>query len=233
MTIQHPDSVKRYRGNGSTAEFPTFFEYNVSGDIDVLVHGETTGVTSTKTDGVHYNMDSPHTAGTAGTVTFVSGQEPEADEIVVILRDVDITQTIDYVENDAFDAANHEDALDKLTMIAQQLAEDVGRISKVPVWSNASPPAVADVRRVDRIVAAKLSDTADGSASHAWDQVTPDSGAATWQILGGGLNDTGEGRARELEGCTDQSSGTVVVMMMIEDSNGDLSARFYAPGACA
>lgn len=232
MTVQNAFSVMRYDGNGSQTEFPTVFEFIAAADITVLVHNKTSGLTATKALGAgatQYQVLGG--SGSNGTVTM--GTEPNKDEILVILRDVALTQTTDYVENESFNAALHEDGLDRLTMIAQQLGEDIGRTSRVPVWSTDSPPAAAAVNRVERIFVAKLDSAADGSGTYAWSQQVPNTGAATWaENTTDGKDESDYGRAREFEGCTTTASGTIVTMYIIEDSNSDLTARFAVPGTC-
>lgn len=46
---------------------------------------------------------------------------------MLIVRDVPATQAIDYLANDAFPAETHEKGLDKLTVLAQQLATKLAR----------------------------------------------------------------------------------------------------------
>ena len=234
MTVQNGFSIIRYDGTGSLAGFATAFEYIAAADVTVVIRNKTSGLVSSRTGGgTHYDMDSPHTAGTVGTVTFTSGNEPEKDETIVILRNVSITQATNYVENEAFNATLHEDGLDKLTMIAQQISEDISRIPKVPVWSTDSPPAAGAVNRVERIFVAKLDSAADGSGTYLWSQQVPDTGAATWdENATDGKDEEDYGRAREFEGCTTTASGTIVTMYIIEDSNSDLTARFAVPGTC-
>ena len=57
------------------------------------------------------------------------------EQTVTLLRVVDETQLVDYQPFDAFPAETHEQALDKLTMIVQQLQESIGRSASVPVDS--------------------------------------------------------------------------------------------------
>jgi len=52
---------------------------------------------------------------------------------LTLVRDVTSTQETDYIEHDMFPASSHERALDKLTMIVQELEEKVDRAIKVPV----------------------------------------------------------------------------------------------------
>lgn len=56
-----------------------------------------------------------------------------AGETLTIIRDVPKTQEADYVQNDDFPAETHENALDKLTMIVQQLDEELDRSLTLPV----------------------------------------------------------------------------------------------------
>lgn len=59
-------------------------------------------------------------------------RRPTTGHTVFIKRNIPITQATDYVANDPFPAESHEDALDKLTFVAQQLSTDVGRSLKYP-----------------------------------------------------------------------------------------------------
>jgi len=60
-----------------------------------------------------------------GTVTFNTA--PLVDIRVTLIRILPLTQGTDYQPYDAFPAETHEDALDELTMIAQQLSETTSR----------------------------------------------------------------------------------------------------------
>ena len=63
---------------------------------------------------------------TSGDVTL-TGSAPSSSYKLILQRGMDLTQEVDYVENDPFPAATHEEALDRLTMICQQLDEQVSR----------------------------------------------------------------------------------------------------------
>lgn len=70
-------------------------------------------------------------SSSGGNVTFTSGNTPASGETVVLLRSTARTQLTDYTPNDPFPAASHEDALDKLTFIAQEIEEELARSIKV------------------------------------------------------------------------------------------------------
>ena len=88
-------------------------------------------------------------AGTdsGGNVTFVTA--PGSTDTVVIQRKLDLTQGTDYVANDPFPAESHEDALDRLTFITQQIQEEVDRSIKASV-TNTLTGAEFTVSATDR-----------------------------------------------------------------------------------
>ena len=66
-----------------------------------------------------------------GDVTFTTA--PPAGVTVTLLRVAPETQQVDYQPYDSFPAETHEDALDKLTMISQQLQEQIDRAVTEPI----------------------------------------------------------------------------------------------------
>ena len=71
--------------------------------------------------------------GAGGNVVFNSGLT--AGDEVVIVRVVALSQLVDYVANDPFPAETHEEALDRLTMLVQQLGEENDRAITLAVTS--------------------------------------------------------------------------------------------------
>jgi hypothetical protein len=69
-----------------------------------------------------------------GTVTTIAGTAAAlaAADKITIKRDIPVTQLVNYVYNDKFPAEVHERALDKLTMIVQQLKEVTDRAVQFP-----------------------------------------------------------------------------------------------------
>lgn len=125
MTVSSALNRKEYDGDGTTTAFSTspvvFF---TSADLDVyLVDAD--GVATLQTLTTHYTVSGG--SGSTGTVTMVTAPTASPAQTLVIERVVDITQTTDLVNNDASDAEVIEDALDKLTMIAQQNANAIDR----------------------------------------------------------------------------------------------------------
>ncbi|MCQ2965665.1 MAG: hypothetical protein MJ250_02865 [Alphaproteobacteria bacterium] len=78
---------------------------------------------------------------------------PTAGTQLIVIRNVEFTQLTDYVENDKFPAELHEQALDKLTMLLQQLKETLDRAVAVDIFSDVSPEQLVEaVERVYRSI---------------------------------------------------------------------------------
>lgn len=73
-------------------------------------------------------------------------------ETLTIIRDVPKTQEADYVQNDDFPAETHENALDKLTMIVQQLAEEQDRALTLPVSASTGVSTELPVPQANAII---------------------------------------------------------------------------------
>ena len=130
MTVSSATTRNSYSGNGSTDVFAYGFKIFDDDDIIVIIRTDSTGAETTKTKTTHYTVSGVGNSS-GGNVTFTSGNIPASGETVVLLRTTARTQLTDYVPNDPFPAATHEDALDKLTFIAQELEEEIGRSLKV------------------------------------------------------------------------------------------------------
>ena len=130
MTVSSTTTKNSASGNGSTSAFPYNFKIFSDDDIAVIIRTDSTGAEVTKTKTTHYTVSGVGDSS-GGNVTFTSGNIPASGETVVLLRSTARTQLTDYVANDPFPAESHENALDKLTFIAQEIEEELGRSIKV------------------------------------------------------------------------------------------------------
>ena len=130
MTISSTTTKNSYSGNGSATAFNYTFFIPTNTDIQVIVRSST-GTETVKSEGTGSTNYSISGVGSAsgGTVTFVTA--PTASETVVLRRSTAKTQATDYVANDPFPAESHESALDKLTIIGQDLQEQIDRSIKL------------------------------------------------------------------------------------------------------
>ncbi|WP_319582948.1 phage tail fiber protein [uncultured Pseudodesulfovibrio sp.] len=123
MTISSTETKAIYVGDGSTNTFPVPFMFLRNEDIRVLLVDEY-GLELPRFEGIDYTLSG---VGDQMGGTCVLFEPPATGRTVVIRREPALVQEVDYVENDAFPAATHEAALDKLTMICQALAEKLDR----------------------------------------------------------------------------------------------------------
>ncbi len=126
MTVPLNDGRIEYTGNGATTVFAYDFLLLDQAHIEVYLDGVL------KTISTHYTVSGVGAAA-GGSVTFVTA--PGASVKVLLLRNVPLSQATDYLTGNKFPAETHEAALDKLTMIAQQLTERQGRALVLKVES--------------------------------------------------------------------------------------------------
>ncbi len=124
MTIAATTTEVSYTGNGSTTAFTVtfaFFGTGTASELEVIERVIATGAETTKSNGSHYTV----TGGSGSTGTVTAASAPADTVQWHIRRKTTQTQGTDYVENDEFPADSHENALDRLTMIAQEHEADI------------------------------------------------------------------------------------------------------------
>jgi hypothetical protein len=128
MTVSSTTTKNSYSGNGSTTVFAYTFKIFDEDDIAVILRDDATAVETVQTITTNYTVSGVGDAG-GGNITFVTA--PATGKTVVLLRSTPLSQLTDYTPNDPFPAESHEDALDKLTFITQELSEEIGRAIKL------------------------------------------------------------------------------------------------------
>ena len=131
MTVSSTTNKVSYSGNGTNDTFAYTFKIFADADLKVFIR-DSSGTETLKTITTHYTVTNAGVS-TGGNVVFTSGNIPSATDTVVIQRSLTLTQGTDYVENDPFPAQSHEDALDRLTFVTQQIQEEVDRSIKASV----------------------------------------------------------------------------------------------------
>jgi hypothetical protein len=127
MTISSTTVKVSYSGNGSTTVFAYTFKILDDDEIQVIIRSST-GTETVKTITTHYTVSGVGSSG-GGNITFLTA--PTATQTVVLRRLTTQTQETDYIANDPFPADSHEDALDRITMVAQEIQEELGRAIKL------------------------------------------------------------------------------------------------------
>lgn len=149
MTVNSSTTKVSYSGDGNATVFAYTFKIFADADLTVIVRTDATGAESTKTLTTDYTVSGAGNAG-GGNVTMVTA--PSTGETLVIKRSLELTQSTDYVANDPFPAAAHEDALDKLTFIAQQQQEVFDRAVVFPETDTADTTIPDSVTRANKFL---------------------------------------------------------------------------------
>jgi hypothetical protein len=126
MAISTTTNRIAYTGDGTTTQFTYPFKIFAATDLQVYVNAVLKTLTTDYTvSGVG--------SESGGTVTFNTA--PPSGQTVLIVRIEPLTQLVDLPSNDKFPSQTVEDALDKLTMLVQQLNEVDRRAMKFPITS--------------------------------------------------------------------------------------------------
>lgn len=134
MTVSNQTNKISYIGNGVTKEFAIPFCFLEKEHITVYqMKGEVESIAEAGTDFSVTGIGEVD----GGTLTF--DIPPAAGSQIIIIRNVPMTQEVDYRENEIFPAKTHERALDKLTMAVQQLSEKMDRAVTVDIFSEEDP----------------------------------------------------------------------------------------------
>jgi hypothetical protein len=124
MTISSTANRTSTAGDGVVTAFTFPYLFFADNDLKVILVVDSTGVETVQTITTHYTVTGAGVSA-GGAVTMVT--EPASGETLVIIREEQITQGLDLVENDPFPSDLVEQQLDSLTMIAQQLDDKIDR----------------------------------------------------------------------------------------------------------
>ena len=128
MTVQTNTNVASFNGNGVTQIFPIAFKFNNDTDLVALLVDDSTGAAIRLTLNSDYTVSGEGDED-GGLINVVVA--PATGQRLFVSRVVDILQMTDLRNQGKFFAEVHEDALDLLTMIAQQHQSDIARTLRV------------------------------------------------------------------------------------------------------
>lgn len=163
-----------YLGNGATKEWPFSFSITQASDIKVSL---------VNLDGEILNISSDYYVDIQNKKVlypgYVPGQEPSQAEQppillpgwkIIIYRSVPVTQETDLGTNWPFNII--EKGFDKLTMIIQDLQEELSRAVKVEISSSTSPEELLDVIKQSRDMAVQAAKDAKMVAEETVEKVS-------------------------------------------------------------
>lgn len=128
MTVETDLDREQYATNATTGPWTVNFYFLANEELSVT-YTDANDVDTLLALDVDYSVVG---AGDPDGGTVATTQAYAAGGQIVILRDVAFLQETEYVDGDSFPAKTHERALDRLTMIAQQLREMFGRAITFP-----------------------------------------------------------------------------------------------------
>lgn len=120
MTVNSTVSSAIYMGDGVSTVFPVPFYFLADSHLSVTLVNVDSKATATAVLNTDYSVTGAGIQG-GGSITMLTGA-PAANIRVLIFRDIPIDQQVDYTPNDKFPAEVTEQALDKITMILQEIA---------------------------------------------------------------------------------------------------------------
>jgi hypothetical protein len=149
MTVTTTYTPDTYAGNDATVAFAITSDFqDIGTNIQVRLQNDTTKVITTQVDPTHYSI-----SGT--TVTMVTA--PATGETLILQLNMSMLQSTDYVKNSDFPETSHEDALDKLTSIAQQIKDTAERAIRIDTATSSFTTELTDPLTADYVVAVNSS----------------------------------------------------------------------------
>lgn len=128
-----------FTGNGITTSFPFTFKVFQASDLKVVLADTATGVETVQSLTTNYtvslNADQNTTPG--GSVVMLTA--PAAGFSLTLTSQVQPTQSVDLQNNGGFYPSVINTALDKMTILIQQVSEENSRTVKVPISSPDGP----------------------------------------------------------------------------------------------
>lgn len=157
MTVTNTNSSVSYPGDDVSTDFPTTFRFLEDSHLTVTLIDEDE-VETALTLGTHYNVDGAGDDEPGGSVEMIT--PPATGETLLIERNTTITQETSFGTFTKFSPETHEEALDKLTMIAQEGAR---RLAALEALGNSlvSVATLADAAIVDLELLTDANDVAN------------------------------------------------------------------------
>lgn len=146
MTIQAATRKAIHVGNGSATVFPFAFKVFKKEDVRVI-RTSSAGVETPLVLGADYDVSlaTNQASSPGGNVTYpLNGTVLASGEKLTVLGNIAITQPVELTNLGGFYPNVIETALDRRTIIEQQLQEQVDRAVKVPASSSLDPAQLID-----------------------------------------------------------------------------------------
>ncbi|WP_454812189.1 hypothetical protein [Labrys neptuniae] len=147
MTIPSYDNRRSYAGDGSTTAFAFPPPFTVNTDLVVQIRAAD-GTNTTKMLGTDYAVAGAGSPA-GGSVTMMAA--PATGTMLIIYRDVPLTQSVDLQDGGPFPANTINRALDRITMWGQRLKEQVAVLGTLATQTASGLMSSADKAKLDGI----------------------------------------------------------------------------------
>ncbi len=157
-----------FTGNGVAVAFPFAFKVFTSADVLVVQAVTTSGVETNKVINTDYlvSLNTDQNANPGGTVTMLTS--PPVGTTLTLASQVGNLQPVDLTNQGGFYPKVINDALDRVTIQIQQVAEQVSRAFKVSISSgNSAGNTVFDYANVAAASAVASAASATSSGAYA------------------------------------------------------------------
>ena len=188
-----------YDGNDVTTAFPFSFKVFSADDV-VVVLTDPAGIETTLTgNGTDYSvaLNADQDTAPGGTVNKVSALA--TDYLLTITSSVPNLQPLDLTNQGGFYPKVINAALDRLTILAQQNAEQIGRSVKAPISSSVTPDNLIAQLTQDAATAAAAASSASASETAAAASEGAAAGSATAAAASATAADASEAAAAASE----------------------------------
>jgi hypothetical protein len=142
-----------FNGNGSASAFPFAFKVFSSADLVVVVRDDATGVETTLalTSGYTVSLNADQNASPGGSVTLVAGALATG-KTLVISSSLQYLQPTDLTNQGGFYPKVITNALDRLTIFCQQLAQGVKGSFRLPITADSDISTELPIPEANKIV---------------------------------------------------------------------------------
>lgn len=128
MTVQSQTGKTVYVADGTATAFTVPFYFL---NKEIAVYKDSTLLS----EGTDYTLQGSGEAN-GGEITFSTA--PAANTVITIVRNVELTQLVKFMEGENFPAADYEKSLDRIIMALQQLRDKIAECVSIPKGTDIS-----------------------------------------------------------------------------------------------
>lgn len=147
MSVSNTLTSVNYVGDGSQTDFAITFDFKSATHVKAFLKVIATGVETAQVQGVDFTV--------VGT-DVVMAVAPASTRVLYIYREAPLVQLTEYSDTGPFLPSDHEEAMDKLALLIQEVARDVARAVKLSIGDASaidpllvSPPTAGSVLTIN------------------------------------------------------------------------------------